>query len=777
MPGPEDNVGSFGKPKDSPIASGERMVGLTAVFEELQNNFQNLLANPAASGYAFYKLGRIIDDNLTKNLRKANSENKEFIDRLNDLQGKDVMALKVGAAIGGIAMKVTALTGELRKAGLEFNRFANLSQLPGGAGGATQAVTAIRMQALQYHAGNIGGFGIPTGGNEAFRQAYSQAYTDLYKQMQYFNVTGASRTNLSASLARYSAGLGLNGADMMQELMQNYSGRGMNLQNSKNIIDAIAYGANAPGSPFGFARTDQIQQMFQQVMPALVSGTVNPVMAGQQTMRLFGALGRRGAGVGGSTLGADEISNLSVATAAIMRDHTSRITLEKLSRGGTIDTGGAAGGVNVLARLQEFLQQQTGGKQITNLSELQKTNTAAYGYISTLGQSLGFNDDQWAVMLNNMPKLTDGINSVSTALEKATKNSTSFGQEAGDGFKKFNDDLQKAIADSQTGLEFLSAEGRKLMLYASKVAQSLGISQPVMDMLTMGLGAAGQMAISALPFYFANKFATGRNISSLSRAVSQLAEGVAPGALAGTAGMTEAGMAAVLSGASSNTAAFGNVTGVEGALSVVGNTDNLSGFSNVLAPTWWGRRRAPLRGGLGRGGFGLNIPTMISAGLLGYNTISLASKISSGQHLGEGGLIQGLQAAGDIAGMFGGPWGAALAVAAQVEPALLTGAAKLIAPGTFDEDTHHRQTVDKWTKGILASSKGRLNADQARAQAEQDYRTTHPGEAGASAGAESQEGIVRVIFSNDQGQQLGTVITAPGVQQMIRIYSNMANTV
>ena len=71
---------------------------------------------------------------------------------------------------------------------------------------------------------------------------------------------------------------------------------------------------------------------------------------------------------------------------------------------------------------------------------------------------------------------------------------------------------------------------------------------------------------------------------------------------------------------------------------------------------------------------------------------------------------------------------------------------------------------------------GRRYMDQARAQAEQDYRTTHPGEASASAGAESQEGIVRVIFSNDQGQQLGTVITAPGVQQMIRIYSNMANT-
>jgi hypothetical protein len=756
MPGPEETMGSFGKAKDSPIASGERMVGLTAVFEELQNNFQNLLANPAASGYAFYKLGRIIDDNLTKNLRKANSANKEFIDRLNDLQGKDAMALKVGAAIGGIAMKVTALTGELRKAGLEFNKFANLSQLPGGAGGAAQAVTDIRLQALRYNQGNMGGLGMPTGGNEAFRQAYSQSYTDLYKQMQYFNVPGAARANTAAGLARYSAGLGMNGAETIQELMQNYSGRGMNLQNSKNIVDAIAYGANAPGNPFGYVRSDQLQQMFSQVMPALVSGTVNPVMAAQQTFRMFGALGRQGGGVGGGTLGANEIANLSMTTANITQNPMNRIALQQLTGGGNINTAGAEGGVNVLTRIQDFVQKQTGGKQISNLSELEKTNRAAYGYISQIGTTLGLSEEQ-LVMLNNMPKLTSGVNEVSTALEKATKDSTDFGSAAGDGFKKFNNDLQEAIANSQTGLEFLSAEGRKIMMYASQFAQKLGISQVGMDLATMGLGAAGQIAMSAAPYYLANKMLMGKGALP---GLVQAAEGVLPGGMAGFANVAE-----------------------NGAIS-----EGLGAFANVAAPIvgggsrgWWGRRNANLRGGFGKRGFGVNIPTLISAGLLASNTLNLTNKIATGQHLGEEGLIQGLQEVGDIAGMFGGPWGAALAVAAQVEPGLIEGLLKTVAPALFgtDEATHHQDVVNRWAKQIYSAKGNTVTYDQARAQAEQEYRATPEGKdsTAVQGGAPGQEGIVRVIFSNDQGQQMGEVITSPGVQSMIRIYSSMANTI
>ncbi len=708
------------------FTGGEKLVGLAALLSELKDNLQGLLTNPATSGYGLYRLGKYIDDYFTKRIKEGNKATKEQLDLFAKYSGSEKIFLTIVAAIGAATLRTVALTGELRRAGTEFGRFANLSQLPGGVAGAPSVIGGIQQRALTYNQSQLG---LPTGGNEAFRQAYQQNYQQLYRLMQYYKIPSSDRNETAATLARYQITQGLQGGEMISQLMSNYSGRGLTFQTARKILDMLAYAPNVPESPFGPSSSPELQEAFSTIMPSLVRNTVTPTLAAEQTFRLFGALGRQGAGVKGQPLGYAEMMQMGMIPGAVEGMLEKNVALQQLTGISPSKFTGPGGAVGILGALQQFIQSKTGGKQITNAANLKEISPEAYGFLQGMESLYGVNKEM-GVMLNNMPKITQDADNLSSAFVKATESSKDWSGTFSDSLKRFNKDLQDSIANSQGGLEFLEATGRKVMLNISQQLVKSGYSQTLLD-ITTALGGAGlQILTGALPYILAN---------------SMLLKGMkSSGITAGGAGLEEGLLAGGILGG----------------------------------------------GKLGKLGKLITIPRMISAAMLINETGRIYKQVQSGQHLGATGVAEDvldvsaetLPMAFGLPGLAGtGAYFGAKAIMPWLLRAITPGADLLYGNPEEQKKKFLEKAVtsfmaghgswDKKTNKYVPAPQTLL--PEAQKWAEQEYETTRtPAGAVGKEEVPPNEALVTVQFTNEAGQDLGKVTAMRGSQNIIRIFSS-----
>jgi hypothetical protein len=683
------------------IAGAEKAIGIATILQELHTNAESLLANPATSGYGFYRLGKSIDDYFIKSLTKGKDLTKEQLALLDKFSGKEKIFLGIASGISAMAVKTAAVTAELRRAGIEFGKFANLGQLPGGIAGAANTVRDLKLKALA------------TGGTSEFVRTYEESAKALYRQMQFKanGVTQSQQDTIIGNASRYNQAFGVNAPEFITNMLSKYRGHGVTYQQTSNILDQLI--SKSAQGQYGTLGPSETVGTYQSILDSFVKGGVSAPTAIPQAAKFLGMLSTAGISHTDATgkrvisgLGQDELTQLSQLPTVINPQIARRAELGLLSNYG-ISKGAESGDMtNILASVQNFIKRQTGGANISNIGNLP---IATQAKLQTLGKDFGLNDDL-IILLNNMDKLDTSTNAVSKSFAEAARHKYDLFKS--NDVEELNRKTQEEINKSKTLMDILAQAGSTLTLQLSKAATALNWPQWKIDLA--GLLVGGGITIGA------GKMAT----RGISKGLENLGVNI----------LKKAGIAEKI-----------GVSG-EGAHNKPTVDEMQDLFNKQPKETNSLKWKDGARGKgsvLGRGALGLLDTFFTAMDFMRYKKEGLGAGESLTRAIG-GGLINSL---------------------------------KLLQPNVQLENYKDAKGIMR-TRAIPAKqddiSKDIFDAIFGK-EDRNDPKKAAANKAKQNLQSSSNDvGVVKVVFSTEQGQQLGSVVTQPGTQQIIRLFSSGA---
>jgi len=700
------------------LTGTEKLVGLAAVFEELRDNLTSMLSSPATSGYGIYRLGKFIEDYYIKKIADANNLTKEQLRLLDSYSGKERFFLGLSAAAGAFVIRIGAVNAEMRKMSAEFGRFGALGNMPGGMSGGYNTALNIRRESLS----NV------MGTNPQFRKDFEQSYLELNRLMQQpgMKINPAQQKSLAETMARYNQYFGINAPEFMLNMAKNFSGQGMTTQMNKALIDILMLGEQK--STFGFANPSEAMGAFSNIFQGFAGQGVRAPLAAGQTLNLMEALGRRGLGAGGTTLGINEIENLAKIPTAILSNPNAAISFQRfsgLSQSQLLNQ--QTGGVNILASMQDFVKKTSGGKPIESPTALFSKNKEAWALLQFMGQQTGMSGLQFANMLNDMGKLNTNVKELGNMWDEAQQNKNKFFKDLGGQIPTMNNQIQEQVGKSQGLFQLLEGWGKKTQSF---ILPQNELPQSLIDLITLGTGAGigmfggkvvGKWAIKKVMKNALSYLPGGvKNASDITKVISEegpineqlalrLGKVVRPTTTAITEALPTAGQIAAetLPSAEAGIGFLGRMGGIGGLL------------SKVLGPV----------------GMVLSFIQLV-------NDIKDIHEMSSQYNAPKLKLLPSIRPTG-APGVFHG-------FLTEKEPERVKN--ELNAMKNLQDENNKKAVVPEKTGMPTPTKFG-------------PKKVLGEGLAG-SFGANSS---VLVIFSNDQGQVMGQVVTQPGIQQVIRL--------